>query len=75
MSAVRVRLPPSPFQKAHSSVGRALPLQGRCHRFESGWAYSVKGNAGIAQLVEQGIENPCVASSSLALGSFGNKVN
>ena len=31
--------------------------------------------AGIAQLVEQGIENPCVASSSLALGSFGNKVN
>ncbi len=27
-------------------------------------------NAGIAQLVEQRIENPCVASSSLALGTI-----
>lgn len=41
MSAVRVRLPPSPFQKAHSSVGRALPLQGRCRGFESLCAHSL----------------------------------
>ena len=47
--------------------GRAMPLQGGGRRFNPVTMYQVY--ADIAQVVEQRIENPCVPSSTLGIGT------
>gem|GEM_PF-6703021 len=63
------------FKRACSSAGRAAPLQGEGQEFDSPQVHSVQ-NASLlrryrrgSSVVEQRTENPCVASSILALGT------
>ena len=58
-----------------SSAGRASALQAEGHRFKSCRSHLFFVNikyGGIAQLVEQRTENPCVAGSIPALGIMGH---